>query len=100
MGPRVRLSEIKHVLSLLQVFHVYAENVHSLSKNTGLPTRLDIFLSLFLALRVFSLCLDEFPPRRWTKFPQRDRNSPESHTSVEECVFHIHEINTGSCVVY
>ena len=32
------------------------------SKNTGLPTSLDVFLSLFLSLRVFSLCLDEVPP--------------------------------------
>ena len=86
MGPRVRLSEIKHVLSLLQGFDVYAENVQSLSKNTGLPTSLDIFLSLFLSLSLFSLCLDEVPPRRRTKFRQRGRNSPESHTSVEECL--------------
>ena len=34
------------LLSLLQVFHV------SLSKNTELPTNLDVFLSLFLSLSV------------------------------------------------
>ena len=43
----------------------------SLCKNTELLTSLDVFLSLFLSLRVFSLCVDEVSPRRWTKFPQR-----------------------------
>ena len=32
----------------------------SLSKNTELPASLDVFLSLFLSLRVFSFCLDDF----------------------------------------
>ena len=60
----------------------------NLSKNTELPASLDVFLSIFLSLRVFCLCLDEVsiflslrvfclcclcldevPPRRRTKFP-------------------------------
>ena len=53
----------------------------NLSENTGLPTSLDIFLSLFLSLHVLSLYLDEAPPRCWMKFPQCGLNSPESQTS-------------------
>ena len=85
-------SEIKHVLvgftllSLLQVFHVNAENVH---------------LAFFLPLGVFCLCLDEVPPRRRTKFPTNVVEIPPNHIHQKKNVFfHIHEINTGGCVVY
>ena len=88
-GTRVRLSEIKHVsvgFTLLRCYTFMLKKfTFSLSKNTELPASLDVFLSLFLSLHVFSLCVDDVPPRRWTKFPQRGRNSPKSHTSEKEC---------------
>ena len=88
---RVYIAEVLHGVQKKFTF--------SFSKNRAeLPTSLDVFLSLFLSLRVFSLCLGKVSPRRWTKFPQRDRNSPESHTSEEEKkkkgFFHIREIKT------
>ena len=55
----------------------------------------------FQSLRVFSLCLDEVPQRRWTKFPQRVEKFPRiTYIRKRMCVFHIHEINTDGCVVY
>ena len=63
----------------------------SLSKHTELPTSLDVFLSLFRSLRVFSLCLDEVPPT-WSKFPRI------TYIQKKNVFFHIHEINTDGRV--
>ena len=72
----------------------------SLSKNTGLPTSFDVFLSFLLSLYVFSLCLDELPLRLWMKFPNVVKIPPNHVHRKTNVFFHIHEINTGSCVVY
>ena len=68
----------------------------SLSKNTELPTSLDVVLSLFLSLSVTcSLYV-------WTTFPRDAGRSrfeiPPNHMHQKNNVLHIHEINTGSCV--
>ena len=66
-GTRVRLSEIKHVsvgFTLLRCYTFMLKKfTFSLSKNTELPTILDVFLSLFLSGYVCSLYV-------WTKFPR------------------------------
>ena len=90
VGPEFGFRKKKHVsvgFTLLRCYTFMLKKfTFSLSaKNTEFPTSLDGFLSLFLSLRVFSLCLDKFPRRRWTKSPQRGRNSSESHTSEKEC---------------
>ena len=108
-GTRDRLLEIKHTVSvgftaLLRCYMFMLKKfTFSLSNwNTELPTSLDVFLSLFHSLRVFSLCLDEVPPRRWTKFPPSDVvEIPPNHIHQKKKIFlHIHDINMGGCVVY
>ena len=121
-GTRVRLSEIKHVsvgFTLLRCYTFMLKKfTFSLSKNTELPASLDVFLRLFLLLRVLSLCLDVFLSLFlsgyvcslyvWTKFPRDAGRSfpnvveiPPNHTHQKKNVsFHIHDINTGGCVVY
>ena len=70
-----------------EVLHVYGEKkfTFSLSENIELPTSLDVFLSLFLPIACVLFVFGRSSPRRWTTFPQRGRNSPESHTSEKEC---------------
>jgi len=104
-GTRVRLSEIKHVsvgFTLLRCYTFMLKKfTFSLSKNTELPTILDVFLSLFLSGYVCCLYV-------WTKFPRDAGRSfpnvveiPPNHTHQKKNVsFHIHDINTGGCVVY
>ena len=70
----------------------------SLSKSTELPTSLDVFLSLFLSLCVFSLSLDKFPGDAGQSSPNMVEIPPNQIHHKMNVFFHIHEINMGYCV--
>ena len=72
----------------------------SLSKNTELPASLYVFLGHFLSSRVFSLCLDEVLRGNGRSFPNVVEIPPNPKHQENNVFFHIHEINSGSCVVY
>ena len=91
------------LLSLLQVFHVYAEKVHIHSVFIKTLNFLLVWTS-FLAFSFHCVCSLYV----WMKFARdAGRSSPNvveippNHIHQKKNVFfHIHEINTDGCVVY